>query len=118
LRDVNGRRTRSSAIPAAIANPPMTCQRVRCSSRMSSANTTAKNGCRFATSDARDGPTRSMAVNHRMFVRNSGPTTAYPNASHTCHENDHSCARSCGRLTIASGTQPSASTSALIRNGE
>jgi len=40
------------------------------------AKKTAKNGCRFAKSDARDAPTRSIAVNHRMFVRKSGPTTA------------------------------------------
>ena len=35
----------------------------------------------FAKSDARDGPTRSIAVNQRMFVRNSGPTTANANPS-------------------------------------
>ena len=36
-------------------------------------------GC--AKSVARDGPTRSIAVNQRMFVRKSGPTTANANAS-------------------------------------
>ena len=45
-------------------------------SRSTIAKKTAKNGWRFPNSDARDGPTRSMAVNQRMFVRNSGPITA------------------------------------------
>ena len=30
----------------------------------------------FEKSDAREGPTRLIAVNHRMFVRNNGPITA------------------------------------------
>jgi len=42
----------------------------------SSANTTAKNGCRFAKSEAREEPTLLIAVNQRMFVRKSGPITA------------------------------------------
>ena len=36
----------------------------------------AMNGWRFAKSVARDGPTRSIAVNQRMFVSTSGPSTA------------------------------------------
>ena len=79
---------------------------------------TAKNGCMFPNSDARDGPTRSIAVNQRMFVRNSGPMTAYANPSQTFQPKEKSCVVSCGMLTKTSGTQPIASTSALIRNGE
>ena len=41
-----------------------------------------EDGCRFAKSDARDGPTRSIAVNQRMFVRNSGPITAKAKPTH------------------------------------
>ena len=51
-------------------------QRFSDSHRSSTAKRTAKNGWRFANSDARDGPTRSIAVNQRMFVRKSGPITA------------------------------------------
>ena len=37
---------------------------------------TPKKGCMFEKSDARDGPTLEIAVNHRMFVTTSGPITA------------------------------------------
>ena len=43
------------------------------SERSRTAKRTAKNGSRFAKSDAREGPTRAIAVNQRMFVRKSGP---------------------------------------------
>ena len=38
--------------------------------------TAARNGWRFAKSDARDGPTRSIAENQSRFVTTSGPMTA------------------------------------------
>jgi hypothetical protein len=43
----------------------------------------AMNGCRFATSVARDGPTLSIALNQRMFVMTSGPSVAYSRQSQT-----------------------------------
>ena len=48
---------------------------------MTAAKIAATNGWTFANSVARDGPTRWTAVNHRMFVRKSGPTIA--NARHS-----------------------------------
>ena len=43
----------------------------------------ARKGCRFANSDARDGPTRSIAVNQSRFVSTSGPSTANANPIQT-----------------------------------
>src|SRR5581483_4568163 len=68
--------------------------------------------------DARDGPTLEMAVNQRMFVRKSGPTTAKPKQTHMSAPKWNDWAEVCGMPTAAIGIQPSASTMALIRNGE
>src|SRR5437763_4427527 len=70
------RHTRSYAIPAKMRTPPAISSVCRLSPSSTSAKKTAKNGCRFPNSAAREGPTRSIAVNQRMFVRKSGPTTA------------------------------------------
>ena len=70
------RESRSKAIPAKIRTPPAISSGCSDSESRISAKRTAKNGWRFAKSDARDAPTRSIAVNQRMFVRKSGPTTA------------------------------------------
>src|ERR1700746_4010386 len=67
---------RSSAMPTKMRTPPMISSGCSVSDRRTSAKNTAKKGCRFPNNDARDGPTRSMAVNQRMFVRKSGPMTA------------------------------------------
>src|SRR5205085_876480 len=64
------------AIPAKIRTPPAISSGCSVSERRTSAKKTAKNGCRFPKSAARAGPTRSIAVNQRMLVRNRGPTTA------------------------------------------
>ena len=48
----------------------------------SSAKRTPTNGWRLLTITARAAPTRETAVNQRMFVRKSGPTTAYAKPSH------------------------------------
>ena len=53
-----------------------------------------------------------------MFVRKSGPTTAYPNKSQTLVENDQFWFDTCSEPVAASGIQPSASTSAEILYGE
>jgi hypothetical protein len=70
------RQKRSQAIPAKISKPPAISSAWSDSLSRISAKKTAKNGCRLVKSEARDAPTRSIAVNHRMFVRKSGPTTA------------------------------------------
>src|SRR5690348_9149851 len=101
-----------------MSAPPTTSQRVRCSPRSTIANTTPSAGCRFEKSDARDGPTREIAVNQRMFVRNSGPTTANANPAHTSAPKWNDWLVVCGMPTAAIGSQPRASTSAEIRKGE
>ena len=63
-------------MPAAISRPPANWSRVRLSCSKSSAMTAARNGWRFANSEAREGPTRSIAVNQSRFVITSGPITA------------------------------------------
>ena len=44
-------------MPAAIANPPATCNIVSSSESSTRAMIAARNGCRFANSAAREGPT-------------------------------------------------------------
>ena len=64
--------------------PPPTCEgQVSSSESSATAKIAARNGCRFATSVAREGPTRSIAVNQRKFVRTSGPRTAKANPAQT-----------------------------------
>ena len=53
-----------------------------------------------------------------MFVRKSGPTTAKANPIHTSAPKWNDWLVVCGIPTAAIGSQPSASTSAEIRNGE
>jgi hypothetical protein len=50
-------------MPAAIRRPPPTCRAVIDSDRISSAKIAPRNGCRFAYSEARDGPTCSIELN-------------------------------------------------------
>ena len=59
-----------------MRTPPPISSAWSVSESRTSAKKTAKKGWRFPNSAARDGPTRSIAVNQRMFVRNSGPITA------------------------------------------
>ena len=68
--------TRGSAMPVAIATPPRTCITPIGSERTMSATRAPMNGCRFAKSVAREGPTRSMAVNQSTFVVTRGPSSA------------------------------------------
>ena len=56
--------------PPAISSPWIDSERI------TSAKKTAKNGCMLLKIAARAAPTRSTAVNQRMFVRKSGPMTA------------------------------------------
>ena len=66
-----------------MATPPTICNAVIGSESSTSAMSAARNGCRLANSDAREGPTRSMAVNQSRFVRTSGPSTANAKPIHT-----------------------------------
>ncbi len=72
----------------------------------------------FEKRDARDGPTRLIAVNQRMFVRNSGPITANARQIHISVPKWKVWLAVCRSPVIASGIQPKSSTSELIRNGE
>src|SRR5205085_9276192 len=71
LRHIRGR-----AIPTAMKTAPSTCSAVSGSERMISANTAPMNGCTFANSVAREGPTRSIAVNQSTLVITRGPSSA------------------------------------------
>ena len=78
----------------------------------------ARNGCRFAKSDARDGPTRSIAVNQRKFVVTSGPTTANAKPIQTSAPRSKLWSRSCCEPASMSGTVTAARNTALKRKGE
>src|SRR5262249_6024720 len=74
---------RLSRIATAVGGPPRTWSGVIVSDSRITPKTAARKNCRFANSDARDGPTRSMAVNQSTFVITSGPATANANTTHT-----------------------------------
>ena len=78
----------------------------------------ARKGCKLANSDARDGPTRSIAVNQRTFVTTSGPSTAKTNPTHTSQPKSSSWPASCGAPARNSGTETARSSTALSRKGE
>src|SRR6185437_504935 len=61
------REIRSKAMPAKMSTPPAISSPSNDSLSRMSAKNTAKNGWRFPKSAARDAPTRSIAVNQRMF---------------------------------------------------
>ena len=63
-------------IPQAIAIPPTTWSPESGSERISREKTAARNGCRFAKTEARDGPTRLIPPNQSRFATTSGPTMA------------------------------------------
>src|SRR5262245_45515386 len=88
------------------------------SSSSMSATTAARNGWRLAKSDARDGPTRSIAVNQRRFVRTSGPMTAKAKPIHTNAPKSKLWSPIWCEPTASSGTDAAASSTALSRNGE
>ena len=111
-------RERSSDHRARIATPPTISQRVRCSPRSSSAKRTAKNGCRFANSDARDGPTRPIAVNQRMFVEEERPDHREGEAEPHQRAEVEALLRRLRQPGERERDPADASTSELIRNGE
>jgi len=57
-----------------MSAPPSTWIHVIVSESSTSAMTAAMNGCRLPIRVARDGPTRSTALNQRMFASTSGPS--------------------------------------------
>jgi hypothetical protein len=105
-------------MPTAIPAPPTICSQPRLSFRSGTAKATARKGWKFATRVACDGPTRATDLNHRMLVRKSGPSTAYTSSSHTAQPRWKSWLATWFPPVIASGIQPKASTTALMRKGE
>src|SRR5829696_6627252 len=75
------RALRESRIPPAIASPPTIWIRVMDSDRIRSEKNAARKGCRFANTEARDGPTRLIAPNQSRFASTSGPMIAKTRAS-------------------------------------
>src|SRR5436190_3987825 len=80
--------------------------------------TAARNGCRFAKSDAREGPTRSIAVNQSRFVTTSGPTTAKAKPTQTSAPKWNSWCASWRAPTAQSSSAAAGRNAALRRKGE
>ena len=79
----------------------------------------ARNGCRFAKSAARDGPTRSIAVNQRMFVSDERADDRERERSPDAPRARIALLASCGEPATASRIAADRrARSALIRNGE
>ena len=78
----------------------------------------AKNGWRLAKTDARDGPTRSIAVNQSRFVSTSGPSTANAKPIQASAPMSKLWSPSCGEASSRSGTETTQRKTALSRNGE
>ena len=78
----------------------------------------AKNGCRLAKTEARAGPTRSIAVNQSRFVSTSGPTTAKAKPTQASAPTSKLWSPSCGEASSRSGTETTQRKTALNRNGE
>jgi hypothetical protein len=69
----------------------------------------------LAKTDARDGPTRSIAVNQSTFVNTSGPITAKANPTHASAPTSKLWSPSCGAASSSSGTETMLRKTALRR---
>ena len=78
----------------------------------------AKNGWRLAKTEARAGPTRSIAVNQSRFVSTSGPSTAKTKPIQASVPMSKLWSPSCGAASSRSGTETTLRKTALSRNGE
>src|SRR4249919_1617108 len=78
----------------------------------------ARNGWRLAKIEAREGPTRSIAVNQRRFVSTSGPTTANAKPAQASHPMSKLWSPNCGDARRSRATETTARKTALSRNGE
>ena len=110
---------RESRIPAAIVMPPRSGASSSISERISTEKKAARKGCRLAKSEAREGPTRLIALNQSRFVGHERAEDGEGEREPDQARRSRSPAwRAAGSRRSSSGTVPITNASALIRSVE